>query len=39
VLDKLSDTRISGKLIEIKPDRGGPKRETYGDRPDRKPRR
>jgi len=47
VLDKLAATRISGKLIEIKPDRGGPKREerktygdraTYGDRPDRKPR-
>jgi ATP-dependent RNA helicase DeaD len=38
VLEKLSGTRISGKLIEIRPDRGGPKRETYGDRPARKPR-
>jgi ATP-dependent RNA helicase DeaD len=38
VLEKLSGTRISGKLIEIKADRGGPKRETYGDRPARKPR-
>jgi len=36
VLDKLSGTRISGKLIEIKPDRGGPaKRESYSDRPKR----
>jgi len=36
VLDRLKDTRISGKLIEIKPDRkGAPK---Y-DRPDRPPRK
>jgi ATP-dependent RNA helicase DeaD len=39
VLDKLSGTRISGKLIEIRPDRGGPKREDRADRPPRKPRR
>jgi ATP-dependent RNA helicase DeaD len=38
VLDKLTDTRISGKLIEIKPDRA-PRRESYSDRPARKPRR
>ncbi|GAB2460381.1 ATP-dependent RNA helicase DeaD [Conyzicola lurida] len=38
VLDKLSDTRISGKLIEIKPDRA-PRRESYSDRPPRQPRR
>ncbi|MGN8050901.1 DEAD/DEAH box helicase [Curtobacterium sp. 22159] len=36
VLDRLTDTRISGKLIEIKPDRrGGPRRY---DRDDRAPR-
>jgi ATP-dependent RNA helicase DeaD len=39
VLEKLSSTRISGKLIEIRPDRGGPKREDRGERPPRKPRR
>jgi ATP-dependent RNA helicase DeaD len=38
VLDRLSGTRISGKLIEIKADRGGPRREDRGDRPPRKPR-
>jgi len=40
-LDRLSATRISGKLIEIKPDRVRPPRgdkPTYGDRPERKPR-
>jgi len=38
MLDRLADTRISGTLIEIKPDRrsgGTPRRD--GDR-DRKPR-
>ncbi|QWS32518.1 DEAD/DEAH box helicase [Curtobacterium aetherium] len=44
VLDRLRDTRISGKLIEIQPDRRGPiRRESgprrdggrYGDRDDR----
>ncbi|MET4052613.1 ATP-dependent RNA helicase DeaD [Frigoribacterium sp. PvP054] len=46
MLDRLSDTRISGKLIEIKPDRRGgaprrddrPDRSYGGDRPARKPR-
>jgi len=46
MLDRLSDTRISGKLIEIKPDRRGgaprrddrPDRSQGGDRPARKPR-
>ncbi|WP_349898128.1 DEAD/DEAH box helicase [Parafrigoribacterium soli] len=45
VLGRLRDTRISGKLIEIKPDRrGGPRRDDRGergdrgDRPARKPR-
>ncbi|PPF22305.1 ATP-dependent RNA helicase [Rathayibacter tritici] len=44
VLDRLADTRISGQLIELKPDRrpsragrpAGPSRST--ERPDRKPR-
>ena len=36
VLDRLSDTRISGKLIEIRPDRRGGVRRT--DRDDRGPR-
>ncbi|MBY6061341.1 DEAD/DEAH box helicase [Microbacterium esteraromaticum] len=31
VLDKLRDTRISGKLIEIKPDRGVPSRRAPRD--------
>ncbi|BDZ38392.1 DEAD/DEAH box helicase [Microbacterium suwonense] len=31
VLDKLRDTRISGRLIEIKPDRGVPNRRTPRD--------
>jgi len=40
VLEKLSDTRISGKLIEIRPDsRGGTRADARGDRPPRKPRR
>lgn len=40
VLDRLADTRISGKLIEIRPDRGAPnRRPADGDeRPPRKPR-
>ena len=39
VLAKLKDTRISGKLIEIRLDRRGPARFTdHGDRPPRKPR-
>jgi ATP-dependent RNA helicase DeaD len=37
-LDRLSATRISGKLIEIKPDRAPHSRPSYGDRPERKPR-
>lgn len=39
-LSKLSGTRISGKLIELRPDRGGPSRSDSdgGDRPYRKPR-
>ncbi|BDZ63316.1 DEAD/DEAH box helicase [Agromyces mangrovi Wang et al. 2018] len=36
VLDRLSGTRISGKLIELRPDTGAPKRR---DRDDRGPRR
>ena len=28
---RLAETRISGKLIEIRPDTGGPRR-THGDR-------
>ncbi|HEV7955924.1 MAG TPA: helicase-related protein, partial [Marisediminicola sp.] len=36
VLDKLRDTRISGKLIEIRPDRrGGVRHEDRGERPSR----
>ena len=45
VLDRLKDTRISGTLIEIRPDRGGPARRDRDDRgsdrderPYRKPR-
>jgi ATP-dependent RNA helicase DeaD len=45
MLDRLVDTRISGTLIEIKPDRrsgGAPRRDRDGDRGgdkfDRKPR-
>jgi ATP-dependent RNA helicase DeaD len=37
VLAKLDGTRISGKLIEIRPDRAG--RDDQSDRPPRKPRR
>jgi ATP-dependent RNA helicase DeaD len=37
VLDRLSGTRISGKLIQLRPDRG-PRRERTGDGPPRKPR-
>ncbi len=37
-LDRLSDTRISGKLIEIRLDTGGPGKRAYDDRPARKPR-
>jgi ATP-dependent RNA helicase DeaD len=47
VLDRLKNTRISGKLIELRPDRGSaPRRDERGDdrgdradRPPRKPRR
>ena len=40
VLAKLSGTRIGGKLIELRPDRGAPgKRDDRDDRPARKPRR
>ena len=39
VLGKLASTRISGKLIEIRPDRGpGARRQDRDDRPERKPR-
>ena len=39
VLARLQDTRISGKLIEIRPDRGpGRRRDDRDDRPPRKPR-
>ncbi len=39
VLNKLRDTRISGKLIEIRPDRrGGARQADRGERPPRKPR-
>jgi ATP-dependent RNA helicase DeaD len=37
VLAKLEGTRISGKLIELRPDRA--QRDDQGDRPARKPRR
>jgi len=40
LLDRLANTRISGKLIEIHADKGGPvRREDRGDRPPRRPRR
>lgn len=40
VLNSLSATRIGGKLIELRPDRGGPaKRDDRDERPPRKPRR
>lgn len=39
VLDRLTDTRISGKLIEIRPDRrGGPRKYDRDDRSDRSDR-
>ena len=40
VLDRLSGTRISGRLIDIKPDRGGRggTSRSWGDRPPRKSR-
>ncbi|MGG7462928.1 MULTISPECIES: DEAD/DEAH box helicase [unclassified Plantibacter] len=39
VLAKLETTRIGGKLIELRPDRGGPARRDDGDeRPARRPR-
>jgi ATP-dependent RNA helicase DeaD len=38
-LERLSDTRISGRLIELRPDTGGPgRRRDDADRPARKPR-
>ena len=39
-LDRLSGTRISGRLIELRPDRGGPPRraDAAGEKPYRKPR-
>ena len=37
-LDRLADTRISGKLIELRLDTGGPGRRAVDDRPPRKPR-
>ena len=39
VLEKLSGTRISGKLIEIRADRGAPRRDERGDRGDRPARK
>ncbi|MDT0157089.1 DEAD/DEAH box helicase [Microbacterium sp. ARD32] len=36
VLDKLRDTRISGRLIEIRPDRGVPNRRAPRERDDRR---
>ncbi|HYI33519.1 MAG TPA: DEAD/DEAH box helicase [Glaciibacter sp.] len=40
VFDKLVNTRISGKLIEIRPDEGGGvRREDRGERADRPPRK
>jgi ATP-dependent RNA helicase DeaD len=39
VLDRLKNTRISGKLIELRPDRGSaPSRDDRAERPPRKPR-
>ncbi|RXZ86854.1 DEAD/DEAH box helicase [Agromyces atrinae] len=39
VLDRLTGTRISGRLIELRPDSGGPSRRfDSDDRPPRKPR-
>lgn len=39
VFDRLSGTRISGRLIELRPDTGGPKRRPRDDeRPYRRPR-
>ena len=35
VLERLRDTRISGKLIEIRPDRGAPNRRSPRDRDER----
>ncbi|SIT88972.1 DEAD/DEAH box helicase [Microbacterium sp. RU33B] len=32
-LDRLADTRISGRLIEIRPDTGAPQRRSFDDRP------
>jgi ATP-dependent RNA helicase DeaD len=37
-LARLADTRISGKLIELRPDTGGSPRRSQDDRPPRKPR-
>ena len=39
-LDRLENTRISGKLIELRPDNGPTRRDdrSYDDRPPRKPR-
>ncbi len=34
-LDRLAETRISGRLIELRPDRGGPSRDRGYDRGDR----
>ena len=38
VLDRLTSTRISGKLIELRPDTGGGARFDRDERPARKPR-
>jgi ATP-dependent RNA helicase DeaD len=42
-LDRLDGTRISGRLIELRPDRGGPSKRSSGsagsdEKPYRKPR-
>jgi ATP-dependent RNA helicase DeaD len=40
IFDKLASTRISGKLIEIRPDQGGgARRDDRGERPPRRTRR
>ena len=35
-LARLENTRISGRLIELRPDRGAPRRSGGGDRDDRR---
>jgi ATP-dependent RNA helicase DeaD len=38
VFEKLESTRISGRLIELRPDRGGPARRSDDEKSYRKPR-